>query len=52
MAPLLRWAPRKEVTTALTHLCLPDLDLFIEGYVDGWITLKRGNQTARDLRKR
>jgi hypothetical protein len=34
---LLLWTPHKKASAALTHLHVPELDLFIEGYLDSWI---------------
>ncbi|MFD0378041.1 hypothetical protein [Streptomyces sp. NPDC127112] len=31
------WLPYGEVAAAVAHLGIPDLDLFLEGYVGGWI---------------
>ncbi|MEV0113259.1 hypothetical protein AB0H77_08410 [Streptomyces sp. NPDC050844] len=31
------WMPHNEAAEAVSALGIPDLDLFIEGYVNGWI---------------
>lgn len=30
------WAPRAHGGRLLEHLAIPELDRFIEGYIDGW----------------
>ncbi|MBT2451823.1 NUDIX hydrolase [Streptomyces sp. ISL-43] len=33
----LRWVPYRQIPLEVRHLGIPDLELFLEGYVEGWI---------------
>ncbi|WP_328690382.1 hypothetical protein OHA74_14555 [Streptomyces phaeochromogenes] len=36
-AACLEWHPYTQVAALVAHLATPDLDVFLRGYVDGWI---------------